>query len=97
MEPSSSDIYQLHAVIKGRVQGVGFRAFTQRLARQLILKGTVQNLPDGQVEIYAQGPKKQLEKLLEQLKTETQPGQIEKMTSGYSLVEVFFKDFQILC
>ena len=42
-------------VIRGRVQGVGFRWFTQRMALRLGLAGHVRNLPDGGVEVHARG------------------------------------------
>lgn len=42
-------------LIGGRVQGVGFRFFTQRTAARLGLTGWVRNLPDGQVESEAEG------------------------------------------
>jgi acylphosphatase len=42
-------------VISGRVQGVGFRFFTERLASGEGLHGWVRNLPDGCVEISAEG------------------------------------------
>ncbi len=41
--------------IKGRVQGVFFRAWTEELANGLGLRGTVRNLPDGSVEAHAAG------------------------------------------
>jgi acylphosphatase len=42
-------------LIGGRVQGVGFRFFSQRTASRLGLLGWVRNLPDGRVELEAQG------------------------------------------
>jgi acylphosphatase len=43
-------------VIRGRVQGVGFRAFTQEAASGLGLTGYARNIDDGSVEVYAAGP-----------------------------------------
>ena len=54
----------LRAVVRGRVQGVGFRFFVVREARRLTLTGLVQNLPDGRVEIHARGDRESLEYLL---------------------------------
>ncbi len=44
-----------HYLVSGRVQGVGFRHFTRVQAQNLGLVGTVKNLDDGRVEIYAAG------------------------------------------
>lgn len=43
-------------IVSGRVQGVGFRWFVMREATRLDLAGYVRNLPDGSVEVVAQGP-----------------------------------------
>lgn len=43
-------------LVAGVVQGVGFRWFVVRRARQLGLTGYVRNLPDGRVEVVASGP-----------------------------------------
>lgn len=42
-------------VVSGRVQGVCFRHYTVREAEKLGVAGTVRNLPDGDVEVFAQG------------------------------------------
>ena len=44
-----------HYLVTGRVQGVGFRKFTERVAREQSLKGATRNLVDGRVEILACG------------------------------------------
>ena len=46
---------RVQAVVSGRVQGVCFRAETQKQACQLGLTGWVRNLPDGRVELLAEG------------------------------------------
>lgn len=43
-------------IVRGRVQGVGFRYFAIRAARQAGVKGSVRNLGDGTVEAIAEGP-----------------------------------------
>ncbi len=43
-------------LVQGRVQGVGYRYFVQREAEALGLSGFVRNLPDGSVEVVADGP-----------------------------------------
>lgn len=63
---SSSD--ELHLMVEGTVQGVGFRATAQHYAHQFDLKGTAQNLSDGRVEIVAQGSKEKLEAFVDALK-----------------------------
>ena len=46
---------ELHCIVTGRVQGVAFRNFAQSLALDLNLTGFATNLPDGTVEVLAQG------------------------------------------
>ena len=55
---------RLQAIVHGRVQGVSFRYYTQRRARELALTGYVRNLWDGTVEVLAEGQKPALEELL---------------------------------
>lgn len=57
----------LHAIAKGKVQGVGFRYSAIELASKLGIQGTVKNLPNGNVEIIAQGEASHLVKFFDEL------------------------------
>lgn len=59
----------LHCFVTGRVQGVYFRASTQKQANLHGLTGWVRNLPDGQVEVMAFGNGHQLDELKQWLKS----------------------------
>jgi len=50
-------------VISGRVQGVGYRVFAQRTARDLGIRGWARNLEDGRVEVVGMGSHHQLDSL----------------------------------
>ncbi len=54
-------------IYSGRVQGVGFRYTAQRLAGGLAVAGYVKNLPNGNVELVAEGEPDQVEALLERI------------------------------
>lgn len=58
------DLERLHVLIRGRVQGVGFRYATCGMAREEGLTGWVRNLPSGDVEAEFQGPRAALEQAL---------------------------------
>ncbi len=63
-EPAREPTTRLHAYVRGRVQGVNFRASTSREARRLGLTGWVRNRPDGSVEVTAEGSRASLDALV---------------------------------
>ena len=69
-EEREREVATLHVRVSGTVQGVGFRWFVRERARRLGLAGWVRNLPDGSVEVTAEGDEPQVELL----RTELQRG-----------------------
>jgi acylphosphatase len=61
---------------EGRVQGVGFRWWVRSQARRLGLAGTAANLPDGRVEVVAEGPERACRDLVAFVSGPDTPGQI---------------------
>ncbi|WP_114906218.1 acylphosphatase [Ornithinimicrobium murale] len=70
--------------VRGRVQGVGFRWWTRARALELGLVGHARNLPDGRVEVNAQGPEDAVSALIELLGEEqslrSRPGHVSGIT-----------------
>jgi len=58
----------IQIIITGRVQGIFFRAFVEDTAKELGIRGFVRNLPDGGLEVFAEGTDKALDELVERCK-----------------------------
>lgn len=59
-----SEPKRIEVRFEGRVQGVGFRYTTSRIADPLAVTGYVRNLPDGAVELVAEGAESEIDKLI---------------------------------
>lgn len=75
---------RLTAWVHGRVQGVGFRWWTRSRASELGLLGYASNLRDGRVEVVAEGPREDCEKLLGLLRGDGTPGQVDLVVERWS-------------
>jgi acylphosphatase len=78
---------RLTAIVRGHVQGVGFRWWTQAQADELGLVGHARNLPDGEVEVVAEGPRDRLEELLARLQrphSRWRPGRVAGVAVQWS-------------
>lgn len=64
----SSEKVHLNLKITGRVQGVGYRAFASRVAKNLNLAGYVKNMVDGSVYIEIEGPQEKVDNMVLQCK-----------------------------
>jgi acylphosphatase len=89
------DNVRLHAIVEGRVQGVGFRYFTQRHAMQLGLVGWVRNRWEGTVEVIAEGPREDLEKLLQAIGRGPHAGTTQNVKSDFQKATGEFSVFQV--
>lgn len=90
-----SDLAAFRSVAQGRVQGVYYRAFTSKNAIRLGLKGYVRNLPDSTVEIYAEGERAQLEKLVEKLKEGPPGARVQNLSLTWSECTGNYSDFEV--
>ena len=89
-----SDTEAVHLLVHGHVQGVFFRASTQKKAEGLGLSGWVKNRPDGSVEIHAEGSREKLEELIAWCRNG--PPQAEVSTIGLCWTEAeSFSSFEI--
>jgi acylphosphatase len=79
----------------GRVQGVGFRATVRNLARGYDVTGTVRNLPDGRVELIAEGEKAEVAAFLEGIATSDLSSYISNRPESWSDAQGGLRGFVI--
>jgi acylphosphatase len=75
---------RMTAWVQGRVQGVGFRWWTRARALELGLAGHAANLPDGRVEVVAEGSREACEQLLSVLRSGTTPGYVGQVIERFT-------------
>jgi len=86
-----------HYKIRGIVQGVAFRYYTKKEADLLKISGTVKNLPDGSVEIYAAGTPVNLRYFEDFLKLGPGSAQVSNVEKTPAEKGKIFSTFEILC
>jgi len=82
--------------ISGRVQGVYFRAHTQRLAQKLGLRGFVRNLPDGRVEAVFEGEEPQIQEMIRWCHQGPRQARVSQVDVQWEDFQGDFEDFVIL-
>jgi acylphosphatase len=87
---------RLTAIVRGDVQGVGYRFFVQRQAAALGLRGYVRNLRDGTVEVVAEGPRPALEQLLGVLRRGPSAAEVTAVDVTWSAAMGAFSNFRVL-
>ncbi|MBI2913811.1 MAG: acylphosphatase [Chloroflexi bacterium] len=86
----------LRAVVRGRVQGVGFRDYVYTRARFLGLTGYVRNLPDSRsLEVVAEGRRQDLEQLLEYLRDGPRTARVDAIDAEWGEAIGHYNDFGV--
>lgn len=88
---------RLEAVVRGRVQGVGFRDFVYARGRSLGLRGYVKNSRDDHraVEVVAEGPREVLERLVERLWEGPRSSRVDRVDVEWREATGEFGDFGV--
>jgi acylphosphatase len=79
MSGREKNVMVQHFLVKGRVQGVGYRWFVQSQAAHIGLRGWVRNTDDGDVEVLAAGSPAQIEQLVLALHKGTRGSRVDKI------------------
>ena len=87
---------QLQLLVRGRVQGVYFRASTQREARRLGITGWVKNRADGTIEIVAEGEEVSIRELYGWAQKGPTAARVERVDTRWRSFTGDFPDFRII-
>ncbi len=91
----AGEIVRLTATVHGRVHGVGYRYFAVKEAAALGLRGFVRNVPDGTVEVVAEGPRPQLERFLDVLRRGPVAAHVSEVEAGWGPATGGFAGFHV--
>ncbi len=96
MSDGTQNIAAFHAVVRGRVQRVGFRVYTRDSAREHQVNGWVRNLGDGTVEVYGEGDEMALTEFLTDLHRGPVLSHVTDIDIEWKEVAPSFDSFSIL-
>lgn len=86
---------RVRILVEGRVQGVGFRMSTRDRARGLGLTGWVRNRADGRVEVVAEGPREQLDALVDFCRKGPSFARVDGVAPAFGPAEDEFAEFRV--
>ena len=85
---------QIVALVKGRVQGVSFRAFCADEAMLLGVTGYAKNLPDGRLEVLAEGDESSLRQFIERLRAGPALARVDEVTFRWEQPTGAYRGFE---
>ena len=86
---------QVHLLISGLVQGVGYRQFVRSMARKNYVTGWVKNLSNGQVEAVLQGREQDIKKVITACEKGPVIAEVKDVAIEWEEGKTIFKDFVI--
>lgn len=87
---------EVYCIVSGKVQGVAYRDFAQRAAKKYAIVGSVRNLPDGTVEVYAQGIPDDLRDFIEELHSGSVLAEVASVGVEWRSPTKRFEDFVVI-
>lgn len=87
---------EIHCVVKGKVQGVGYRNFIERYTDEKGLFGWIKNNTDGSVEILIQGTPDELKECIEILNQGSILSRVESLSVDWRTPGVQYSEFKVL-
>jgi acylphosphatase len=93
----SDDVMEVgaHIVVKGMVQGVGFRYFVYNRATNLGLKGLVRNLYNGDVEIEVEGDRSLIEEFIKEVKVGPRAAHVRDVAIQWKETLQHYNSFEV--
>ena len=91
-----SDLVRVRVLAGGRVQGVAYRFYAEKYAGTLGITGWARNLPDGRVEVVAEGSGENIEAFLERLREGPRLARVDSFDVRCEASTGEFRDFQVV-
>ena len=87
---------EIHVVVTGKVQRVGYRDFIEEYAKEHALFGWIKNLESGSVEMVIQGTPEELKACIEVINVGSLLAKVEMTTLDWRTPEKHFNEFQVI-
>lgn len=93
--PAQSEVVRVHVWVKGRVQGIGFRAYVESSARQMGVTGWVRNVGYDTVEAVAEGERESIDRFVEAMKMGPRGSHVDESRIESETPAGEFQSFQV--
>lgn len=87
---------EIHSIVKGKVQRVGYRDFIEQYAREHSLFGWIKNNKDGSVEVVMQGTPDELKECIEVLNQGSLLSKVESLAVDWRTPEKLYDEFKVI-